>query len=208
MLKVGLTGGIGSGKSSVAKIFETFGVPVYYADDRAKILMTGNRELIAGIKRIFGEEAYAPDGALNRAFIAERAFGDNPLLKQLEALVHPAVLADVEEWHHTHSSVPYTIREAALLFETGSYKSLHKVITVFAPLELRIKRVMERDRSSREDVEARVAKQMPEEEKLRLADFVIHNDGTHSLVMQAWDIHQQLLTINGANTPKVQTQSG
>ena len=200
MLKIGLTGGIGSGKSSVAKIFETFGIPVYFADERAKILMTTDNILISGVKNIFGKEAYTPDGALNRSLIAQKSFGGGPLLKELEALVHPAVFADSERWHLEQTGVPYTIKEAALLFESGNHKTMDRVITVFAPLELRIKRVMDRDKSTREDVESRIAKQMPEEEKMSLADFVVYNDGLHSLVMQVWEIHQKLLAINGAGT--------
>jgi dephospho-CoA kinase len=192
MKKVGLTGGIGSGKTTVAKIFETLGIPVYYADQEAKRLMVEDASLVEAIKELFGEEAYDANGRLNRAFIAQRAFPEPELLKKLEALVHPAVLRDGERWHAAQRDAPYTIKEAALLFESGSYRQLDKVITVFAPLELRIQRVMARDKSAREDVEARIARQMPEEEKLQLADFVVYNDGSLSLISQVWEIHNDI----------------
>ena len=194
MIKVGLTGGMGSGKTTVAKIFETLGIPVYYADLEAKRLMVGDASLVEAIKELFGEEAYDANGLLNRTFIAQRAFPEPALLKKLEALVHPAVLRDGERWQAAQLGVPYTIKEAALLFESGSYRQLDKVITVFAPLELRIARVMSRDKSAREDVEARIARQMPEEEKLKLADFVVYNDGSQSLIAQVWEINKELLS--------------
>ena len=196
MLKIGLTGGIGSGKSTVARIFEVLGIPVYYADDRAKQLMVSDPDLIAGIKGLFGSKAYLPDGTLNRALIAERAFSEPSLLKKLEALVHPAVFTDGDRWHDAHQDVPYTIKEAALLFESGGYKKLDKVIVVTAPEEMRIQRVVHRDGTTREAVLARIRQQMPQEEKVRLADFVIVNDGNHSLIQQVGHIHRQLLQLS------------
>ncbi|MFZ2897038.1 MAG: dephospho-CoA kinase [Saprospiraceae bacterium] len=194
MKKIGLTGGIGSGKSTVARIFEVLGIPVYYADDRAKQLMVEDPELKAGIVALFGAEAYSQN-ELNRAHIAHLAFSDPSLLKKLEALVHPAVLADGERWHNAQQGVPYTIKEAALLFESGSYKALDKIIVVTAPLELRIERVMRRDQISRDSVMSRIARQMLEEEKKMLADFVIDNDGSRSLIRQVWEIHRQILQL-------------
>jgi dephospho-CoA kinase len=194
MKKIGLTGGIGSGKSTVARIFEVMGIPVYYADDRAKQLMVEDPELKAGIIALFGAEAYS-DNELNRAHIAQLAFSDPSLLKKLEALVHPAVLADGERWHNAQQGVPYTIKEAALLFESGSYKALDKIIVVTAPLELRIGRVMKRDQVLRNAVEARIARQMLEEEKIKLSDYIIVNDGSRSLIRQVWDIHRQITQL-------------
>lgn len=194
MKKIGLTGGIGSGKSTVARIFEVLGIPVYYADDRAKQLMVEDPELKAGIVALFGAEAYSQN-ELNRAHIAHLAFSDPSLLKKLEALVHPAVLADGERWHNAQQGVPYTIKEAALLFESGSYKALDKIIVVTAPLELRIERVMRRNQISRDSVMSRIARQMLEEEKKMLADFVIDNDGSRSLIRQVWEIHRQILQL-------------
>ena len=192
-MKIGLTGGIGSGKSTVARIFEVLGIPVYYADDRAKQLMTEDPDLVAAVSGLFGKEAYHEDGTLNRAHIASLAFTDPALLKKLEALVHPAVARDGERWYEASQDAPYAIKEAALLFESGSYKALDKIIVVTAPQDLRIERVIRRDGTTREAVESRIARQMPEEEKIALADFVIVNDGSQSLIRQVWDIHKQLI---------------
>ena len=196
MLKIGLTGGIGSGKSTVARIFEVLGIPVYYADDRAKQLMASDPELIRAITGLLGAGAYDAEGRLNRSWIAQRVFADPALLKQLEALVHPAVLADGDSWFEAQSGKPYAIKEAALLFESGGYKALDKIVVVTAPLALRIQRVVGRDKTTPEEVEARIRRQMPEEEKVGLADFVILNDGAHSLIRQVMDVHEQLLSLS------------
>lgn len=193
MLHIGITGGIGSGKTTVCKIFATLGIPIYYADDRAKALMTEDNDLILQIKKIFGEEAYLSDGQLNRAHIAGIAFSDKDKLAQLNAAVHPAVGKDTLRWQSEQQDVPYTLREAALLFESMNYKSLDKVITVFADKEIRIDRVLKRDDTTRAAVIARMDKQMPEEEKLKLADFIIKNNGEESLIKQVWAIHQELI---------------
>jgi len=193
MLKVGITGGIGSGKTTVCRIFEVLGIPVYYADDRAKAIMVENTAVVEQIKNLFGSEAYLPDGSLNRAHIAEVAFNDQEKLNQLNGIVHPAVFADGDAWHKQQTDVPYTLKEAALLFESGGYKLMDKMITVVAPEELRIQRVVQRDGSSKEQVQKRIAKQMLDEEKIKPADYVIHNDGTHLLTKQVLEIHNDLL---------------
>ena len=192
MQHLGITGGIGSGKTTVCKIFETLGIPIYYADDRAKFLMSHDPNLIMGIIELFGQEAYLEPQVLNRAHIAQVAFNDKDKLTQLNALVHPAVARDGLEWQAAQYDVPYTLKEAALLYESGSYRSLDKIIVVTAPLKLRIERVMARDGSKREEVEARIAKQMPESEKVNMADFVIYNDGEQALIPQVMSIHRQL----------------
>jgi dephospho-CoA kinase len=189
MQHLGITGGIGSGKTTVCKIFETLGIPVYYADDRAKYLMSHDPVLIAGIIELFGSEAFLEPHLLNRAHIAQVAFNDKEKLNQLNALVHPAVAQDGLNWQVAQHNVPYTLKEAALLFESGSYRNLDKIIVVAAPLELRIQRVMARDEAKREEVEARISKQMPEAEKVKLADFVINNDGKSPLISQVMAIH-------------------
>ncbi len=192
-LKVGITGGIGSGKTTVCKIFETLGIPVYYADDRAKALMVEDRKLVSNIKNIFGEEAYLPNGELNRKHIADIAF-HNPLkLKELNAVVHPAVLEDGDRWHAEQKDAPYTLKEAALIFESDSYKHLDKIITVFAPQNVRLERVILRGGNlTKKDIEARMAKQLSEEEKMKRADFIIYNDGVQALIPQVMKIHQLL----------------
>ena len=195
MLKIGITGGIGSGKTTVCRIFESFNVPIYYADDRAKWLMVNNEFLINGIQQLFGNEAYFDDGTLNRNHISTIAFKNSSKLLELNALVHPFVIKDSEIWYNSLKNIPYAIKEAALLIESGGYKQLDQLIVVTAPLEERIRRVMLRDSAEREAVEARIAKQMPEAEKVALADFIIENDGTKLLIPQVLAIHHALLKL-------------
>ena len=195
MLKVGITGGIGSGKTTVCKIFATLGIPIYYSDIRAKELMVKDKKLIQGIKNEFGENAYLEDGSLNRQHIAAIAFNDKTKLQALNALVHPVVHRDGNEWVALQTNVSYTLKEAALIFEGGGHRLLDKVITVFAPKATRIQRVMQRDKTTVAAVEARINKQMPEEDKIKLADFVIYNDGEHSLIDQVLKIHKILCEI-------------
>lgn len=198
MLKIGITGGIGSGKTTACKIFEVLGIPVYYADERAKWLMVHDKQLAAGIKELFGSAAYLPNGSLNRSYIAGIVFQDKDKLAQLNALVHPAVAKDGERWRRAQKNAPYTLKEAAILFESESHRLLDKVITVSAPLEVRIARVMARDGTKRSAVEARIRKQMTEEERIRRSDFVIYNDGSVSLVRQIVDLHRLLSEMAAA----------
>jgi dephospho-CoA kinase len=192
-LKVGITGGIGSGKTTVCHIFETLGIPIYYADDRAKALMTEDENLVKGIKNIFGEAAYFEDGRLNRKHISDIAFSNPLKLKELNALTHPAVHADGERWHAAQIGAPYTLKEAALHFETGGFRLMDKMICVVAPQELRIERVIARGGLTRAEIEARIAKQLPDSEKIKQSDFVIQNDGVHILIPQIMAIHNALL---------------
>ena len=197
ILKIGITGGIGSGKTTACHIFETLAIPVYYADDRAKALMVENTDLITSIKNLFGEAAYAPDGSLNRKHIADIAFHNPLMLNELNALVHPAVWLDGEKWHNAQTHAPYTLKEAALLFEGGGNILLDKIITVVAPVEKRIERVLLRGGGTmtRSDVEARIAKQLPDEEKIKQSDFVIWNDGKQALIPQVLAIHQAFMSV-------------
>ena len=193
-LKIGITGGIGSGKTTVCHIFETLNIPVYYADERAKALMIQDKNLIQNIKNLLGENAYFEDGSLNRTYISEIVFHNSMKINALNALVHPAVLADGEAWHKKQINVPYTLKEAALHFESGNYKYFDKMITVFAPENSRIERVLLRGgHLSKQDIEARIATQMPEEEKMKRADFIIFNDGTQPLITQVLNIHHILI---------------
>jgi dephospho-CoA kinase len=192
MLQLGLTGGIGSGKSTVAKLFEALGIPVYDADQGAKRLMEENPEVRLAIQQLLGQNAYLEDGHLNRPWIAEQVFQEPKKLKELEAIVHPAVHRDANAWHHQQDA-PYTLREAALLYESGGAKLVDAVIVVTAPEEVRVQRVMERDGVTREQVLARMRNQWPQQEKDELADFLIINDGSHLLIPQVWNIHQQIL---------------
>ncbi len=193
MIKVGITGGIGSGKSTVCKIFEVLGIPIYYADDRAKWLMTNKDNVVEGVTQLFGKEAYLEDGALNRAYIASIVFNDQEKLEKLNQIVHPAVWLDGEEWNEENKEAPYTLKEAALLFESGGYQLMDKMICVYAPKEERLKRVMKRDGAKKEEVIARMDKQWDDEKKMELSDFIIHNHGSHSLIRQVIDIHQRII---------------
>lgn len=198
-MKIGITGGIGSGKSTVCKIFATLGIPIYYSDDRAKWLMEHNSELVTGIRKLFGDEAYLADGALNRPLIAAAAFNDANKLSQLNALVHPQVFTDGHVWQSEHSHYPYTLREAALIFESGIFRQLDKVITVYAPMELRLQRVIVRDGATEESVKARMARQLSDEEKVRQSHYVIVNDGQQPLIPQVMKIHWELLSLKNAS---------
>lgn len=193
MLKVGLTGNIGSGKTLVSRIFLAIGIPVFYADVEAKNLMIQDLALRKRITRLIGKEAYIAD-QLNTRHIADIVFNNDEKLQQLNKLVHPVVHAAVLNWFASlPPEIPYGLEEAALLFESGGHRNMDAVIVVAAPESLRIQRVMERDNVSRSDVLARMNRQMKEEEKTRQADFVIVNDGNRLLIPQIWYIHEKLL---------------
>ncbi|PKQ68583.1 dephospho-CoA kinase [Raineya orbicola] len=195
-LQIGITGGIGSGKSTVARIFQVLGIPVYDADSRAKAVMIQNDSLKKAIITNFGENAYLADGSLNRRFLAEQVFSDGEKTKLINSLVHPAVAQDYEQWLAHQQSTPYVIREAALMIESGAYRSLDKLIVVTAPEELRLQRIRTRDpQRSEAEIRGIIAKQMPEDEKLKFADFIIYNDEKHSLIEQVWALHKNFLQI-------------
>lgn len=193
ILLIGITGGIGSGKSTVAKIFNILGIPVYSADDRAKWLMSNDPDLKDQITANFGKESYFEDGSLNRSYLASRVFNDEEKISIINSLVHPSVKKDFEKWVLKQNS-PYVLKEAALLFESGSYKDLDKVITVSAPLKIRINRVLLRDpQRSENQINDIINKQLPDEEKNLKADFVIKNSDNRLLIPQVMQIHQLLL---------------
>ncbi len=189
MKKIGITGSIGSGKSTVTQIFATLGVPVYDADTRAKSLMVTSPALIQSIKQLFGNEAYLPSGELNRKHISDKAFTDKTILAQLNALVHPAVFTDFEEWSNAQQT-PYVIKEAALMFESNSYKQLDEVIVVTAPEKLRIERTIARDGASLESVLNRMKNQLTQEEKLARGQYEIKNDEEQLLIPQVLKLHE------------------
>lgn len=182
---------MGSGKTTVSRIFMQLGIPVYDADSRAKWLMVNNNDLIRSLKDIFGSNAYTPDGLLNRSFIAAEAFKQPSLLEQLNRVVHPLVFADFDEWCSDHNKHPYIVKEAALMFESDSYKQLDEIIVVTAPESLRIQRSMQRDGSSKEAVLARMKNQMTEAEKLSKAQHEIKNDEEHLLIPQVLALHKK-----------------
>jgi len=194
MLRIGLTGGIGSGKSTVARIFEVLGIPVYDADAASKKLMTEKTELKQLIQNSFGEESYI-NGTLNRKFLAEQVFNDPEKLALLNSFVHPATIKDAADWMKKQTS-PYAIKEAALIFESGSQKDLDFVIGVKAPLELRLQRTISRDKVSLQKVEERMNMQMNEETKLRLCNYVIVNDEQQLLIPQVLELHKKFLELS------------
>lgn len=193
MLKIGITGGIGSGKTTVARIFEVLGIPVYYADEAAKKLMVENTALKSAIITAFGNEAYKDD-KLNREFLAATVFNNSEKLQILNSLVHPATIKDAWDWFGKQSA-PYVIKEAALIFESGSQKDLDHVIGVKSPEDIRIQRAMLRDHITNEQVKARMDKQMNEEEKLRLCDSVIINDEQQMVIPQVLALHKKFLEM-------------
>jgi dephospho-CoA kinase len=193
-LQVGITGGIGSGKSLVSRIFMCLGAPVYDADTRAKMLMSTDAELAGSIKKEFGPLSYRPDGTLDRIYLGKVTFGKSDRLEKLNNLVHPRVADDYQQWLKGHSEFPYVLREAALLYEAGSFKSIDKMIVVSAPENLKIKRVLARDKQrSRDEVKKIMSSQWPDEEKLKRADFIIYNDNQHLVIPQVLMLHNQFM---------------
>jgi dephospho-CoA kinase len=194
MLKIGITGGIGSGKTTVAKLFEALGVSVFYADAETRMLQNSDAELREAIIEAFGAETYLPDGKLNRTRVAEIVFADKTALAKINSIVHPAVARHFENWCLAHANQPYILKEAAILFESGSDKGLDGVITVTAPEEIRIRRVMQRDSVSEAEVRKRISNQWPEEEKTKRSKWIINNDGS-LLEPQVQAINQQLTSL-------------
>ncbi len=196
MLKIGITGGIGSGKTTVCKVFETLGVPVFYADTVAKQIMMTDKVLISGVKDTFGEQSYFDNGNLNNKHIAEIVFNNEEELAKLNALVHPAVFRAFDKWDaKLPKHLPYSLKEAALLFESGSYQMCDKNILVVAPHDLKIARVTQRDKVSEQQVLARMGKQFTDEQKLKMADYLIENNENQSIILQVLDLHQQFLQL-------------
>ncbi|NVK49222.1 MAG: dephospho-CoA kinase [Cyclobacteriaceae bacterium] len=190
---IGLTGGIGSGKSTVARLFEILGIPVYYADDRAKWLMNTDANLKKSIVEAFGTESYQEDGSLNREYLAQTVFGDPEKVKKINSLVHPAVAEDFKNWA-TSQTTPYVLKEAALIFETGGEEQLDKVINVSSPLRVRMARVLMRDpHRTEEQVNHIINQQLPDEIKNEKADFVIKNKNNMLLIPQVLAIHKTLI---------------
>ncbi len=191
---VGITGGIGSGKTTVCRIFETLGIPVYYADVEAKRIMQEDEQVRSKIRKLLGTDAYDTEGNLNRNFIAKRVFNDSEKLGKLNSIVHPATIRASIAWAKRQNT-PYVLKEAALMFESDAFHHVDKVIGVYAPVALRLHRTMKRDHISREEVLKRMKNQIDEEVKMRLCDFVIYNDEQQAVIPQVLQLHKKLGTF-------------
>ena len=204
LLTLGCTGGIGSGKSYVSRIFAQLGYPVYFSDDRAKLLYDTDKKLLGQMVALLGEDILK-DGRLDRGIVASRIFGNKELLAQVESFVHPAVLADFERWKENicrdeNNTPDFVIFESAILLETPLVKSCaDKIMTVVAPYELRIERVIKRDNASREQIEARIAKQWSDEQREALSDFIIFADSKQALLPQIACVIEKMKEFRDGN---------
>ena len=192
-LKVGITGGIGSGKSTVAKIFEVLGIPVYYADEAARRIMNDDEQVRQQIIAYFGPSAYK-NNQLDRQYIGSQVFNNKEKLELMNSLVHPATIRDSENWMHRQTT-PYAIKEAAIIFESGTQDQYDYIIGVTAPVPLRVLRAMKRDGSTRDQVLARMEKQIQDVIKMRLCDFVIHNDEQQAIIPQVTKLHERFMKL-------------
>jgi len=191
MKKIGITGGIGSGKTYISNIFKSLGIPLFNSDIEAKILMNSSKKLISQIKKEFGEDIYT-NGNFNKEKLSSIVFSNSDKLQKLNSLVHPIVKEEFNNWCKKQTS-PYVIKEAAILFESKSHLGLEAVICVSAPLELRIKRLFKRDNSSEMEIKKRIENQISQEEKEKLSDYIIINDEKNLLLPQIIKIHEKLI---------------
>lgn len=193
MLKLGITGGIGSGKTTVCRLFGLLGIPVYYADDESKKLLNEDQEVKEKVLAVFGKSILDNSGMIDRKKLAAIVFNNKEQLEKLNAILHPAVGLNFENWLKKQNT-PYILKEAAILFESGAYKQVDKVLTITAPLELKIQRTMKRDGVSKEEIERRMQLQMTDEEKVKRSDFIITNNEQELLIPQVLALHQQLVS--------------
>ncbi len=193
MIIVGITGGIGSGKSVVCTIFNKLGIPVYNADEAAKNAYEKYPELICRIRDEISAEAIDKNGKIIRKVLAEIVFADQSKLEALNAMVHPVVAFDFENWMETHLGFPYIIKEAAILFESNTAQQCNKIITIVSPLELRVSRLKVRDKRTLAEIDQIISRQLSDEEKIAKSDFVIYNDEKQMLIPQVLKIHEALL---------------
>ncbi len=192
MLKVGLTGGIGSGKSVVGKIFQLLDIPVYVADVEAKKIMISNKTVQQQLIAAFGKEVYSSKNTINKTYLSSVIFNYPEALEQINAIVHPAVRSHFQQWCLLQQNAPYIIHESAILFDTGIYRQFDKTITVTANKKLRIQRVMQRDNITEKQVEERIKNQLSEEQRINKADFIVYNN-SEMLIPQVLKIHQTIL---------------
>lgn len=199
VLQVGITGGIGTGKTFVCNLFAEMGVPVFDADSRAKLIYTEDLNLKEALLSQFGTEAYHPDGRFNREWMASQVFGNDLALTKLNELVHPAVFNDYKNWVSRHLDAPYLVKEAALMFESKSHLMMHKIIAVTAPLEVRLERILKRDPNrSKEQILSIIQKQLPEDVKCQMADYCILNDGQKDIRIEIAGFHEDFLALSAS----------
>jgi dephospho-CoA kinase len=184
MLTIGITGGIGSGKSTVCKVFNVLGIPVFQADAVAARLQNEDPQIVDQMITIFGADVYLPGGILNRKMLASIIFSDDLLLEKVNGIIHPAVHEAFRRWKSNFSGCPYLLYEAAILFETGSFRSFDKSILVVAKEEERIARVLKREQTSEEAIRKRISHQMSDQEKMKMADYVIYNNDNEMIIPQ------------------------
>lgn len=192
MLKIGITGGIGSGKTTVCRVFELLGIPVYNADDESKKILNSDKTAKESVIKLFGDSILNADGTIDRKKLGGLVFNKKEELEKLNAILHPAVGKHFDNWVKEQNA-PYCIKEAAILFESGAYKQVDKVIMIVAPLELKISRVIKRSGITKEEVLARINNQLSDEEKVKRADFIIENDEQKLLIPQVLKLHHQIL---------------
>jgi dephospho-CoA kinase len=192
MIKLGLTGGIGCGKSIIARYFSLFGIPVYNSDLEAKKLYRHDKYLKTEILKRFGGESYLSSGEINKQFMISKVFSNPDELEVLNQLVHPRVKLNFENWIEQNGNSPIIIKEAAILFESGAYRQMDKIIVVTSPDEIRIKRVIQRDKIDRTQVLERMKNQWPQEKLIKNADYIIDNSGQVSVISQAISIYNEL----------------
>lgn len=190
MLKIGITGGIGSGKSTICNLFRNLGVPIFSSDEEGRKILNEDEEVREEIKKLYGQDMFHSNGEIDRPRLASLVFSDPTAMENVVNLVHPKVQAKYEKWCVKNESSPYTLKEAAILFESGYYHDLDKIINVFAPKEVRMERVIKRDKSIKEEVMKRMRFQYTDEERNKLADFILMNEDLDSLLPQVMELHE------------------
>lgn len=188
-LQIGITGGIGSGKSVVCKLFSCLGIPVYNADSRAKWLTNHNQQIINRVVALLGRDSYDAEGRYNTSYVSSLVFNNDDLLKKLNAIIHPVVMQDTADWVQNHATSPYVVKEAAIMNKAGDRNSLNYVVVVEAPLELRVSRILQRDKRSEDEIRAIVKRQVSDEDRKKVADFFINNDEESALIPQILKLH-------------------
>ncbi len=189
-LLIGITGGIGSGKSMVCRLFECLDIPVYYADSRAKWLTNHDPEIRERVTALLGAETYDSSGQYNTRFVASRVFNNAPLLKELNAIIHPVVLRDTKDWVARHAGVPYVVKEAAIMAKASQANAVDYVVVVEAPVELRIQRILQRDKRTEQEIRSIMERQVSDESRRGIADYIVHNDDASELIPQVLHLHE------------------